>query len=51
VAYLLVVSGEVRSTAVTVHGAVDADGSAARMPSWLAGVVERGTPARQAPAR
>lgn len=35
-AYLLTVDGEVRSTAVTVHGCVNADGRAVRMPTWLA---------------
>ncbi len=38
-AYLLDVAGEVRATAVTVHGCVDADGRARRLPSWL---IERG---------
>lgn len=41
VAYLLQVAGETRSTAVTVHGAVDGAGRAARMPSWLAEIVGR----------
>jgi acyl-CoA thioester hydrolase len=44
VGYLLQVSGETRSTAVTVHGAVDSDGQAVRMPSWLAGTVDRVPP-------
>jgi len=35
-AYLLTVSGEVRSTAVTVHGCVDGSGRATRLPSWVA---------------
>jgi len=35
VAYLLQVEGETRSTAVTVHGAVDLSGRPARMPGWL----------------
>ncbi len=35
IAYLLEVDGEPRSTAVTVHGAVDASGSPARLPGWL----------------
>ena len=35
-AYLLTVGGEVRSTAVTVHGCVNAEGKAVRMPAWLA---------------
>ena len=33
--YLLTVDGEVRATGVTVHGCVNADGRAARMPAWL----------------
>ena len=36
IAYLLTVAGEVRSTAVTVHGCVNADGRPVRMPAWLA---------------
>jgi acyl-CoA thioester hydrolase len=36
VGYLLTVEAETRATAVTVHGAVDADGRGRRMPSWLA---------------
>lgn len=32
IAYLLTVDGEVRATAVTVHGAVGPDGRAARLP-------------------
>jgi len=35
-AYLLTVGGAVRSTAVTVHGGVNAEGKAVRMPAWLA---------------
>jgi acyl-CoA thioester hydrolase len=38
VAYLLQVADEPRCTAVTVHGAVDSGGRAARLPPWLAGV-------------
>jgi acyl-CoA thioester hydrolase len=34
-AYLLTVDGDVRATAVTVHGCVDADGKATRLPSWV----------------
>jgi acyl-CoA thioester hydrolase len=34
-AYLLTVGPEVRATAVTVHGCVDADGKAIRLPSWV----------------
>ena len=40
VGYLLQVDGDTRSTAVTVHGAVDAAGRPARLPSWLAGVAQ-----------
>ena len=36
IGYLLQVAEETRSTAVTVHGAVDGAGRAARMPAWLA---------------
>jgi acyl-CoA thioester hydrolase len=35
-AYLLTVDGEVRATAVSVHGCVDADGKASRLPAWIA---------------
>lgn len=35
-AYLLTVDGEVRATAVTVHGCVNAQGRPMRMPAWLA---------------
>jgi acyl-CoA thioester hydrolase len=35
-AYLLTVAGEVRATAVTVHGCVDTTGKAARLPAWVA---------------
>jgi acyl-CoA thioester hydrolase len=38
IGYLLQVEGETRSTAVTVHGAVDMAGRAARLPAWLSGV-------------
>jgi acyl-CoA thioester hydrolase len=34
-AYLLTVGDEARATAVTVHGCVDADGKAARLPGWI----------------
>ncbi len=34
-AYLLTVGGEVRATAVTVHGCVNSDGRPVRMPAWL----------------
>jgi acyl-CoA thioester hydrolase len=40
VAYLIQVAGETRSTAVTVHGAVDSAGRAARLPTWLAGALD-----------
>ncbi len=39
VGYLLEVGGETRSTAVTVHGAVDAEGRPARLPPWLADII------------
>jgi acyl-CoA thioester hydrolase len=35
IGYLLTVAEAVRATAVTVHGAVDRDGRATRMPAWL----------------
>jgi acyl-CoA thioester hydrolase len=34
-AYLLTVGDEVRATAVTVHGCVNAQGRPVRMPAWL----------------
>jgi acyl-CoA thioester hydrolase len=34
-AYLLRVGEEARATAVTVHGCVDSDGKAARLPLWV----------------
>ena len=34
-AYLLTVDGEVRATAVTVHGCVNSAGRPVRMPAWL----------------
>lgn len=34
-AYLLSVGGEVRASAVTVHGAVDRRGRATRLPAWV----------------
>jgi acyl-CoA thioester hydrolase len=34
-AYLLTVNDEVRATAVTVHGCVNAQGRPVRMPAWL----------------
>ena len=46
VGYLLQVGGETRSTAVSVHGAVSADGKPKRMPAWLAGVIDPATSSR-----
>jgi acyl-CoA thioester hydrolase len=40
VGYLLTMNGETVATAVTVHGAVDADGHGRRMPAWLAELVD-----------
>jgi len=34
-AYLLTVGRDVRATAVTVHGCVDAEGKATRLPAWV----------------
>jgi acyl-CoA thioester hydrolase len=34
-AYLLTVGRDVRATAVTVHGCVDGDGKATRLPAWV----------------
>lgn len=42
VGYLLTVEGEARATGVTVHGAVDTEGRAARMPRWLSEVATSG---------
>jgi len=36
IAYLVSVAGEVRATAVTVHGCVDRRGRPARLPAWVA---------------
>jgi acyl-CoA thioester hydrolase len=36
VAYLLTVDDQVRATAVTVHGCVDGNGRATRLPPWIA---------------
>ncbi|MDA8293500.1 MAG: thioesterase family protein [Actinomycetota bacterium] len=36
--YRLEVGGELRATAATVHGAVDRQGRATRLPLWLVGV-------------
>ena len=38
IAYLLTVGGQVRATAVTVHGCVTAAGRPVRLPAWLAGL-------------
>jgi acyl-CoA thioester hydrolase len=35
IAYLLCVGGEVRATAVTVHGCIDGRGRPARLPAWV----------------
>ncbi|HTU37237.1 MAG TPA: thioesterase family protein [Acidimicrobiales bacterium] len=35
IAYLLSVGGEVRATAVTVHGCIDRRGRPARLPAWV----------------
>jgi acyl-CoA thioester hydrolase len=35
IAYLVSVDGEVRATAVTVHGCVDRRGRPARLPTWV----------------
>ena len=42
VGYLLTVDGEVRATAVTVHGAVDGRGRPSRMPAFLASLTGPG---------
>ncbi len=39
--YLLEVEEQARATAVTVHGAVDPDGRAARLPAWLPALARR----------
>jgi acyl-CoA thioester hydrolase len=36
IAYLVTVDGEVRATAVTAHGCVNAAGRPVRMPTWFA---------------
>ena len=36
IAYLLTVGREVRATAITVHGSVDTEGKATRLPGWIA---------------
>jgi acyl-CoA thioester hydrolase len=40
VGYLLTVGAERRATAVTVHGAVDAEGKGQRVPLWMRALVE-----------
>ena len=35
IGYLMTVDGEPRATGVSVHGALDHDGRAARLPAWL----------------
>jgi acyl-CoA thioester hydrolase len=35
IAYVLTVGGDVRATAVTVHGSVDARGRAVALPEWM----------------
>jgi acyl-CoA thioester hydrolase len=35
IAYLLTVDGDVRATAVSVHGCVDANGRGTRLPAWV----------------
>ena len=37
IGYLLEAAGEARATAVTVHGAIDADGRPRRLPAWFTG--------------
>jgi acyl-CoA thioester hydrolase len=44
--YLIEVGGELRSTAVTVHGGVNAEGRAVRLPPWLTGLAGYGEPGR-----
>ncbi len=50
VAYLLQVAEEPRSTAVTVHGAVDGDGKAVRMPTFWPRWSTTAPPADRVPA-
>ncbi len=40
--YLLSVDGDVRATAVTVHGVVRGDGRPTRMPTWIRELAARG---------
>jgi acyl-CoA thioester hydrolase len=44
IGYLLTVGGDARATGVTVHGAVDRAGRAARMPAWLRDLDPGGAP-------
>jgi acyl-CoA thioester hydrolase len=46
IAYLLTVAGEIRATAVTVHGCVTSDGRPARLPAWLTAIRPPDQPAR-----
>ena len=41
IAYLVSVGGDVRATAVTVHGCVDRQGRAARLPAWVLEIAGR----------
>jgi acyl-CoA thioester hydrolase len=41
IAYLVSVGGDVRATAVTVHGSVDRQGRAARLPAWVGEIAGR----------
>ena len=43
-AYLLTVDGERVATGVTVHGAVDKNGRAARTPEWIRTALSMGAP-------
>ncbi len=45
IGYLLQVEGETRATAVTVHGVVDGDGRATRLPTWIAEIGHHLSPA------
>ena len=38
-AYLVTVDGEVKATAVTIHGCVTVDGKPTRLPRWLVDLV------------
>jgi acyl-CoA thioester hydrolase len=42
VGYLLDVDGEIRSTATSVHAALDPEGRPARLPRWMPGVAAFG---------